>query len=156
MKNNILFLAVILLISFVSCSHGDSDNDTEISDKTESSSFKIPSSLVGYSIKMDLYEEIYNFNSSGSCSYSGSIGTLVGTPSYTYSRLSSNAASFLLKYEEKNGTGITQSYTYYTENLTLTLTSKCEGTYSGVMTMKFTGFLSGTKTSTVRGKFTLE
>lgn len=156
MEKKILFLAVILLMSLVSCGHDDSDNDTGMFDNTESSSFKIPSSLVGYTMKMDVYEKIYNFNSSGSCSYSGSVGTLVGTPSYTYSKLSSKTASFCLTHEEKDGVGITKSYTYYTDNLTLTFTSKSGGTYSGKMTMKSTGSLSETKTSTVRGKFTLE
>jgi len=155
LKISLTLMFLLIIILFNACSdktdspftEGDnnSSNDNPQKEYTTTNIYNKTIVLDGGSIK------ISKFTSGGSCSITGGIYSLSGTPSYTYSKTSSSVAAFMWHYAEVSGSGSYRTYYDWVQKVTLSFSSSTSGTYTGSMTLKTSGSMSGSNYSSISG-----
>jgi len=163
LKTCLKLISLLTILLFNSCNDktgspfAEGDNNNNSSSNANPTKEYTPSNIYYKAIILDGGSvKISGFTSGGSCSVTGGIYPLSGTPSYNYSKTTSSVAAFMWHYTEVSGSGSYRTYYDYVQKVTLTFSSSTSGTYKGTMTLKTSGSMSTTNYGSISGKFTID
>lgn len=151
MKTKLLFYLLMFCLLVACSKSGSSSNNPGNSSSTNYA----PPNIYNKTFDDDGTEKIYGFTSSGTCSLNSNyiLGTIVGTPTYSYTRKNSTTANFSWHYNEKDPGALNMDNS---TSVTLTFKNETAGRYTGSLIMKATGSTTSTRTTSVSGSFTLQ
>lgn len=146
----ISFYVVVALIVF-GCSKGNDKSNPITSLDNPAVTSSAPINIVGKDLILKgssggKVAEAYSFTASNTCAVYEPLSsyTVIGTPSYIYTKNSTYSASFTLTYSDKYYSN-TSNYVNYnnTISVSLSFTSSSAGTYTGTSRYVGSGRLSG-------------